>query len=1022
MNFDSLGELTCLHAVQIALLSAMVLAVVKLFAKDRPHLAHALWALVLLKCLMPPVIASPFSPFSWLGNAHNVASNNEGPVKTPPAQAESAPPATVRITYHPPAELAALVLPPAETLAARQTPKVSLWFILSTVWLVGTLLIGVMLYRRVAAYARLVRRKTIATPANLQELTNRLGQKLEVRRAVRVRVVDGPIGPAVVGILQPTLLLPECIVRSQSKLNLQPLIAHELVHVRRGDLWWSAVQTAASLVWWFHPCVWLASRLLTRETERSCDEETIANLGCRPADYARSLLDVLDKKSEIIAAPLVPGVRPIDITFKRMERIMRIGHGSHPRTPRWVIALLLIGATLALPGARWLDAQEGDTNLKEKPAEVQSSPGKRLPRAPGLKNEPASPAQPAPKLDITSPAYEGMDVVILDIQILDVPTELVKELITKSPRKSDIQQVTAAQLGDPIPIRLSQRGVGGQVLLSGLEDDDEISSNLGVVGYLVIHEDHASGNSEAVTTASAVRSPDVVTASESAVAGPINQLDAFRHGDDKGKASTYQSLDGSTKWALKKPALLATHAKDVTTASGESSVPHYTGLQSVLNAEQLATIDGWLASKGQSKVNRLNAPRIATYSGVRATCTIGQQRPIVGAMEGPQNKQPSIQVVQTGLTCEFTPTVDGPDGLTVEVLCNLSQTEIAGVQEIEKTTDDGSTVTLQHPTVNKQEVTFGINVPKGGTFAATLGTKQTDAGETTTLYVVTVNQLAQPEPSSGQADAIPGESQAEAAHEGAATSRPELDWRSSATVACEEMQREMEKAIASIEAANDEIRTLTTALRLSGESARQSHSNSEEAKLATRENRVAGVEDALPEFDRQLANLRVPERERKGTNITAITTAELKREAELACRRWEAGWDKPRKPSAGSTKDRKTNSDERISIMGPVVSPAERKRMLTRSLASPSDSEILQAIENGLEESRSEKIAALESPRIIKEAIADYIYPTQLIQKIGRVKLHHRHYKCTIYATGEGKEVVDVVYIDHNHFIMVESL
>lgn len=458
MNFDSLGELTCLHAVQIALLSAMVLAVVKLFAKDRPHLAHALWALVLLKCLMPPVIASPFSPFSWLGNAHNVASNNEGPVKTPPAQAESAPPATVRITYHPPAELAAPVLPPAETLAARQTPKVSLWFILSTVWLVGTLLIGVMLYRRVAAYARLVRRKTIATPANLQELTNRLGQKLEVRRAVRVRVVDGPIGPSVVGLLQPTLLLPECIVRSQSKLNLQPLIAHELVHVRRGDLWWSAVQTAASLVWWFHPCVWLASRLLTRETERSCDEETIASLGFRPADYARSLLDVLEKKSEIIAAPLVPGVRPIDITFKRMERIMRIGHGSHPRTPRWVIALLLIGATLALPGARWLDAQGGDTNLKEKPPEVQSSPGKRLPLAQVLLSDaPIGPATPAPA---NWPELENGDddsnILILDVRILDVPTELLAEL-TREPDQPGVV-ITAGPI-------TSDKGIPGKLVV-----------------------------------------------------------------------------------------------------------------------------------------------------------------------------------------------------------------------------------------------------------------------------------------------------------------------------------------------------------------------------------------------------------------------------------------------------------------------------------------------------------------------------------------------------------------------------
>lgn len=671
MNLDSLGELACLHALQVALLSGIVWVLVNLFAKDRPHLAHALWALVLLKCLTPPVIASPLSPFSWLDTERSVASSVESPAQAPHIRTDLAPSPRVRISYHPPSEAATPVLPLAELPATSITPVFSVWLFVGAAWLASTTLIGLMLCWRVAAYARLIRRKTIATPANLQELTNKLGQKLGVHRAVRVRVVDGPIGPAVVGLLRPTLLLPDCIVRSQSRLNLQPLIAHELVHVRRGDLWWSAVQTIASLLWWFHPCVWLASRLLTRETERSCDEETISSLGCRPAEYARSLLDVLERKSEIVAAPLVPGVRPVDITWKRMERIMRIGHGSHHRTPRWVMALLLIGAALALPGARWLGAQEGDTNLKEKPAEVYSSPGKRLPRAPGLQNQPASPAQPSPKLDIASPAYKGKDVVILDIQILNVPSELVKELLAESQRKDDSLGVSTAQL------HLAAEELTYDAQLKGA-----VFSDLGVVGNLVTHENQASGNPGAVITAS-------------------------------GSSAETHIASQSTK------------------------------LPTVLHSEQLATVDGWMASKSETKVEQINAPRITTYSGVRATCTIGQQRPFVRAMEGPQDKQPSIQVVQTGLTCEFTPTVDGPDGHTIEVLCNLSRTEITGVQEIEKTADDGSTLTLQHPTVRKQEVTFGINVPNSGTFAATLGTKQTDAGETTTLYVVRVDKLTQ---------------------------------------------------------------------------------------------------------------------------------------------------------------------------------------------------------------------------------------------------------------------------------------
>ena len=40
---------------QIAALAIVVAVVAKLAAKNRPHLAHALWVLVLIKCVTPPV-------------------------------------------------------------------------------------------------------------------------------------------------------------------------------------------------------------------------------------------------------------------------------------------------------------------------------------------------------------------------------------------------------------------------------------------------------------------------------------------------------------------------------------------------------------------------------------------------------------------------------------------------------------------------------------------------------------------------------------------------------------------------------------------------------------------------------------------------------------------------------------------------------------------------------------------------------------------------------------------------------
>ena len=51
---------------QVTAVIVIVGAIVRVLCKRRPHLAHVLWMLVILKCLTPPLWSSPTSLFSWL--------------------------------------------------------------------------------------------------------------------------------------------------------------------------------------------------------------------------------------------------------------------------------------------------------------------------------------------------------------------------------------------------------------------------------------------------------------------------------------------------------------------------------------------------------------------------------------------------------------------------------------------------------------------------------------------------------------------------------------------------------------------------------------------------------------------------------------------------------------------------------------------------------------------------------------------------------------------------------------------
>lgn len=53
---------------QLALLGMVVSVAFRILASNRPHFGHLLWATVLVKCLIPPIVSSPLSPFSWIAS------------------------------------------------------------------------------------------------------------------------------------------------------------------------------------------------------------------------------------------------------------------------------------------------------------------------------------------------------------------------------------------------------------------------------------------------------------------------------------------------------------------------------------------------------------------------------------------------------------------------------------------------------------------------------------------------------------------------------------------------------------------------------------------------------------------------------------------------------------------------------------------------------------------------------------------------------------------------------------------
>jgi|GEM_PF-6426655 len=359
MNARLMVSLLESQAIQIAVVIALVAAISTLL-KRWPHVVYALWLVALAKCLTPPVWSSPTGLFSWaqakttqVAVDHSLSSNA--------AVGSSAGVQSDLITALAPPEIASAV-PTGRRRVDWAKIVMMLWLSGSGAVLVATAAASHQLLRR-------LRRDAVACPPVLDELIQRICKELGRKQSARLIIANTDFGPAVVGILRPTIVLPVRLLES-SPQALRVAMGHELSHLRRGDAFLAAAQRLALAIWWFHPLVWFMSARLTAIREQCCDEETICSLKLDAAVYVQTLLDVARGRPARSIA-LFPGVHAMQVTRHRIGHLMDHPSQFHRRAPKAVWAIFAIGLLILLPGAACRPATQSAAQRNAAPTEVK---------------------------------------------------------------------------------------------------------------------------------------------------------------------------------------------------------------------------------------------------------------------------------------------------------------------------------------------------------------------------------------------------------------------------------------------------------------------------------------------------------------------------------------------------------------------------------------------------------------------------------------------------------------------------
>ena len=351
--------------VQNTLLAGMLALAAALagrFGRLSPAVRHALWLVVLVKLITPPVAfyslpeGEPWSdwlapPTEQLTQAGSPSAGSSAAKTDLPAIQSDERAEIVDMPSHMGSsvidlgapKLAALPIefdqavaqgsdeqprhePTANASAATAWQSLNFAAIRSAligVWAIGAGCMGLLQAVRLLHFKRLLQ-NTESAPRELNSLVERIAAQLGVS-APRVLLTSAACSPMVFAFGRPRLIWPNSLAEPLTGDARRAVIAHELAHLRRRDHWVGWLELAASCGWWWNPLFWYVRRQLHETAELACDAWVVSLLPGGRRAYAQALIDVSEMISWTAApAPAVGmGANARHLFERRLTMILR---------------------------------------------------------------------------------------------------------------------------------------------------------------------------------------------------------------------------------------------------------------------------------------------------------------------------------------------------------------------------------------------------------------------------------------------------------------------------------------------------------------------------------------------------------------------------------------------------------------------------------------------------------------------------------------------------------------------------
>ncbi|MGW8822956.1 M56 family metallopeptidase [Paenibacillus lautus] len=181
--------------------------------------------------------------------------------------------------------------------------------------------------------------------------------------------------PVLVGLWKPTIYLP-----IENTVNMDMVIRHELIHLKRKDLWVKAFTLGASALHWFNPLVHILRKDLHVWSELSCDEEVVKEMSyAERKRYGETILSVM-AGSRNLPVQFIASLSGDGKQLKRRLMMMLNVKKQKKKTMYLTLTAVFLVAVISTSAAAWASSNTPKV-IENEESHAEAQPTEAAPRA-----------------------------------------------------------------------------------------------------------------------------------------------------------------------------------------------------------------------------------------------------------------------------------------------------------------------------------------------------------------------------------------------------------------------------------------------------------------------------------------------------------------------------------------------------------------------------------------------------------------------------------------------------------------